>query len=110
MKIAIIGAGVVGVTTAYMLGKYGHDVTVFDREPGAAMESSFANGGQLSASNAEVWTRWPTIIKGMKWVFERGAPLLVNPSPSWHKYSWMAEFMSNIPNYNKTPLKPFALP
>ena len=48
MKIAIIGAGVVGVTTAYMLARYGHEVTVFDREPGAAMESSFANGGQLS--------------------------------------------------------------
>lgn len=48
MKIAIIGAGVVGVTTAYMLAKQGHDVSVFDREPGAAMESSFANGGQLS--------------------------------------------------------------
>ena len=48
MKIAIIGAGVVGVTTAYMLAKLGHEVSVFDREPGAAMESSFANGGQLS--------------------------------------------------------------
>jgi D-amino-acid dehydrogenase len=48
MKIAIIGAGVVGVTTAYMLAKIGHEVTVFDREPRAAMESSFANGGQLS--------------------------------------------------------------
>lgn len=48
MRIAIIGAGVVGVTTAYMLAKLGHEITVFDREPGAAMESSFANGGQLS--------------------------------------------------------------
>ncbi len=48
MKVAIIGAGVGGVTTAYMLAKHGHDVTVFDREPAAAMESSFANGGQLS--------------------------------------------------------------
>lgn len=48
MKIAIIGAGVVGVTTAYMLAKSGHEVSVFDREPRAAMESSFANGGQLS--------------------------------------------------------------
>lgn len=108
--IAVIGAGITGITTAYSLLNRGFDVTIFDRNRYAAMETSFANGGQLSASNAEVWTRWPTIIKGMKWVFERGAPLLVNPSPSWHKYSWMAEFMSNIPNYKKTPLKPFALP
>ncbi|MEP5088654.1 MAG: D-amino acid dehydrogenase, partial [Paracoccaceae bacterium] len=100
-KIAIIGAGVTGVTTAYSLMNRGYDVTVFDQNRYAAMDTSFANGGQLSASNAEVWNRWPTVFKGMKWMFERGAPLLVNPKPSWHKYSWMAEFMANIPSYRK---------
>jgi len=97
--IAVIGAGITGITTAYALTQRGFQVTVFDRNRYAAMETSFANGGQLSASNAEVWTQWGTIFKGIKWMFERGAPLLVNPKPSWHKYSWMAEFMSNIPNY-----------
>lgn len=98
-NVAVIGAGITGVTTAYSLLNRGFDVTVFDRNRYSAMETSFANGGQLSASNAEVWTQWSTIFKGLKWMFEPGAPLLVNPKPSWHKYSWMAEFMANIPNY-----------
>lgn len=98
-KIAVIGAGITGVTSAYALLQRGFEVTVFDRNRYAAMETSFANGGQLSASNAEVWTQWGTIFKGIKWMFEPGAPLLVNPKPSWHKYSWMAEFMGNIPKY-----------
>lgn len=97
--IAVIGAGITGITTAYSLASRGYKVSVFDRNRYAAMETSFANGGQLSASNAEVWTRWGTIFKGLKWVMKSDAPLLVNPRPSWHKLSWMAEFMGNIPNY-----------
>ncbi|MEM8798052.1 MAG: D-amino acid dehydrogenase [Pseudomonadota bacterium] len=104
-KIAVIGAGITGITTAYSLINRGFDVTIFDRNRYAAMETSYANGGQLSASNAEVWTQWSTIFKGIKWMFEPGAPLLVNPRPSWHKYSWMAEFMSNIPNYRKNTVE-----
>ncbi|MGB0683658.1 MAG: D-amino acid dehydrogenase [Magnetovibrionaceae bacterium] len=98
-NIAIIGAGITGITTAYTLLKRGYTVTVFDRNPYAAMETSFANGGQLSASNAEVWNSWPTILKGLKWMFKPGAPLLVRPKPDWHKLSWMAEFMAAIPQY-----------
>lgn len=104
-RIAVIGAGITGITTAYSLLNRGFDVTVFDRNRYAAMETSFANGGQLSASNAEVWTKWSTIGKGMKWMFERGAPLLVNPKPSWHKYSWMAEFMASIPQYEENTIE-----
>ncbi len=100
-KIAVIGAGITGVTTAYSLLQRGFDVTVFDRNRYAAMETSFANGGQLSASNAEVWNRWATVFKGMKWMFTPGAPLLVNPKPNWHKYSWMAEFVAKIPQYRQ---------
>ncbi|MEP5154856.1 D-amino acid dehydrogenase [Planktotalea sp.] len=104
-KIAVIGAGITGITTAYALLNRGFEVTVFDKNRYAAMETSFANGGQLSASNAEVWTQWSTIFKGIKWMTQRGAPLLVNPKPSWHKYSWMAEFMSNIPNYKANTIE-----
>ena len=98
-KVAVIGAGITGTTTAYTLARRGHEVTLYDRNPYPAMETSFANGGQLSASNAEVWTNWSTIFKGLKWMLKPGAPLLVRPQPSWHKLSWMAEFMSSIPHY-----------
>ena len=97
--IAVIGAGITGITTAYSLLDRGFAVTIFDRHRYAAMETSFANGGQLSASNAEVWNSWGTVLKGIKWLARRDAPLLVNPKPSWHKYSWFAEFVANIPRY-----------
>ena len=98
-SIAIIGGGITGVTTAYALAKRGLKVTLFERQRYAAMETSFANGGQLSASNAEVWNHPSTIVKGIKWMLKSDAPLLVNPKPSWHKFTWMAEFIANIPNY-----------
>jgi len=103
--IAIIGAGITGITTAYALARRGYAVSVFDRNRYAAMETSFANGGQLSASNAEVWTRWGTIFKGLKWMLKPDAPLLVNPKPSWHKLSWMAEFVGNIPHYERNTIE-----
>ncbi|MEI9412875.1 D-amino acid dehydrogenase [Mesorhizobium salmacidum] len=100
-RIVVIGAGITGVSTAYALLEHGYDVTVIERQRYAAMETSFANGGQLSASNAEVWNHWSTILKGVKWMVRPDAPLLMNPAPSWHKYSWLAEFVSNIPRYHE---------
>ena len=103
--IAIIGGGITGVTTAYVLAKRGFDVTLFERHRYAAMETSFANGGQLSASNAEVWTHWSTILKGLKWMLKSDAPLLVNPTPTWHKLSWFAEFIASIPDYERNTVE-----
>jgi len=100
-RIAVIGGGITGITTAYTLAKRGFDVTVYEKHRYAAMETSFANGGQLSASNAEVWNNWQTVMKGMKWMMRSDAPLLVNPKPSWHKLSWFAEFIAAIPQYEK---------
>ncbi len=97
--IAIIGGGITGVTTAYALAKRGFAVTLLERHRYAAMETSFANGGQLSASNAEVWNHRSTIAKGLKWMLKNDAPLLVNPKPSWHKLSWFAEFIAAMPHY-----------
>ena len=102
--IAVIGGGVTGITTAYALAKRGFAVTLSERHRYAAMETSFANGGQLSASNAEVWTHWSTIIKGLKWMLNRNAPLLVNPAPTWHKLSWFAEFIAAMPHYERNTI------
>lgn len=100
-SIAVIGAGITGITTAYELATRGYAVTVYDRNRYPAMETSFANGGQLSASNAEVWNNLSTIRKGLAWMMRRDAPLALSLSPSWHKYSWLAEFLSHIPNYGR---------
>ncbi len=104
-SIAVIGGGITGVTTAYALAKRGFQVTLFEQHRYAAMETSFANGGQLSASNAEVWNHTSTILKGLKWMLKSDAPLLVNPKPSWHKISWFAEFIANIPNYRANTIE-----
>jgi D-amino-acid dehydrogenase len=103
--IAVIGGGITGVTTAYALAKRGFAVTLFERHRYAAMETSFANGGQLSASNAEVWTHWSTILKGIKWMLKSDAPLLVNPAPTWHKLSWFAEFLAAMPHYERNTVE-----
>jgi D-amino-acid dehydrogenase len=99
--IAVIGAGVTGITTTYALIDRGHKVTVFDRHRYAAMETSFANGGQLSASNAEVWNQPCTLLRAIRWLWKSDAPLLLNLTPSWHKYSWLAEFVAQIPHYRR---------
>jgi D-amino-acid dehydrogenase len=104
-SIAIIGGGITGVTTAYALVKRGFAVTLFERHRYAAMETSFANGGQLSASNAEVWNSGSTILKGLKWMLKNDAPLLVNPAPTWHKLSWFAEFIASVPHYERNTIE-----
>ena len=80
--IAIIGGGITGVTSAYTLAKAGYRVTLIEKNRYAGMETSYANGGQLSASNAEVWTHLSTLVKGLKWMFTKDAPLLMNPMPT----------------------------
>lgn len=100
-RIAVIGGGITGVTTAYALLRRGHEVTLYEQQRYAAMETSFANGGQLSASNAEVWNSWPTVWKGLQWMWRQDAPLLVNPKPSWHKLSWLAQFAMAIKEYER---------
>ncbi len=104
-EIAVIGAGITGITTAHALMDQGFSVTVYDRHRYAAMETSFANGGQLSVSNSEVWTSLGTVLKGLSWMLKSDAPLLVNPMPSWAKYTWFAQFLSNIPNYRRNTIE-----
>lgn len=95
MKIAIIGAGVVGVTTAYMLAKSGHQVSVFDREPRAAMESSFANGGQLSYGFASPMGT-PGLLAKMPGILMGSDPAFRMPSAlSFDFFKWSAQFLTH---------------
>jgi D-amino-acid dehydrogenase len=103
--IAVVGGGITGVTTAYALARRGFAVTLYERHRYAAMETSFANGGQLSASNAEVWNLPATMLKGLKWMLRADAPLLVSPKPSWHKLSWFAEFIAAMPHYARNTVE-----
>jgi len=102
--VIIVGGGITGITVAYQLIKQGFKVSVVERHRYPAMETSYANGGQLSASNAEVWTHPSTMLKALKWLFRADAPLLVNPKPSWHKLTWFFEFLSNIPKYESNTI------
>ena len=97
--MVVIGGGITGVTSAYALAQQGIQVTLIEKNRYPGMETSYANGGQLSASNAEVWTHPSTIIKGLKWMLKSDAPLLMTPAPTWHKLSWMAEFVAAILKY-----------
>lgn len=93
MRVAVVGAGIAGVTAAYFLAKKGCKVTVFEKEKYPAMRTSYANGGQISVSNSEVWTTWKNVKKGVKWMFTKDAPLLIRPTPEWRKVKWMAKFL-----------------
>jgi D-amino-acid dehydrogenase len=94
VKVAVIGAGIAGITAAYYLSsKAKADVTVYEREPYSAMRASYANGGQLSASNCEVWTTWANVLKGFKWMFKEEAPLLIRPSIEIDKIAWILKFL-----------------
>ncbi|PHV20499.1 D-amino acid dehydrogenase [Janthinobacterium sp. BJB446] len=103
-RVAVLGGGITGVTTAYALAKRGVDVTLIERHRYAAMETSYANGGQLSASHAEVWNHKATILNALKWMARRDAPLLLHPWPSWHKLSWFAEFLAAMPAYERNTI------
>ena len=92
-SVAVIGAGIAGITTAYYLAKEGYKVTVYEQERYPAMKTSFANGGQISVSNSEVWTSWSNVKKGFKWMFKKDAPLLIRPRLDWAQWKWVAKFL-----------------
>ena len=93
MKILVLGAGIIGVSTAWFLRKYGHDVTVIDRQPSASLETSFANGCQISVSHSEPWANPSAPLKVFKWLFQDDAPLLFRPHLDMNQLKWCMQFL-----------------
>jgi D-amino-acid dehydrogenase len=99
MKITVLGAGIIGISTAWHLAQRGHSVTVVDRQSDAALETSFANAAQISVSYCEPWANKDAPWKALKWMFSQEAPLLFRPQfpvgAGWHQYRWGLEFLAN---------------
>jgi D-amino-acid dehydrogenase len=93
VKVVVLGAGVVGVTSAWYLSEAGHEVTVVDRQPFAGFETSFANGGQVSVSHAEPWANPSAPLKILQWLGREDAPLLFRPRLSPRQWSWGLRFL-----------------
>jgi D-amino-acid dehydrogenase len=98
MKICVLGAGVVGLTTAYCLVKKGFQVTVIDRQPGVALETSFANAGQISPGYSAPWAAPGIPLKAIKWLMQKHAPLRVSAEPEIKKISWMVKMLGQCNN------------
>ena len=101
MKIAVIGAGITGVTTTYFLTRNGFKVDLIESRRYPAMATSYANGGQLSASNSEAWNSWSNTLYGMKSIFSNHSSVILNPRPTLTKISWLMNFISAIRHKNK---------
>ena len=94
MKVIVLGAGIIGVSTAWHLLERGHEVTVVDRQPDAAMETSFANAAQISVSYCEPWANRDAPLKALKWMFSKEAPLLFRPQMDWQQWRWGMQFLA----------------
>ena len=94
MRVIVLGAGIVGVSTAWHLLEHGHDVTVVDRQPGAALETSFANAAQISVSYCEPWANREAPLKALKWMFSNKAPLLFRPQLDVRQWLWGLQFLA----------------
>jgi D-amino-acid dehydrogenase len=95
MKVVVLGAGIIGVSTAWYLLEHGHEVTVVDRQDDAALETSFANGAQISVSFCEPWAHPSAPLKVLKWLARDDSPLLFRPKLDPHQWRWGLSFLAN---------------
>src|SRR3989344_4823696 len=94
MKTIVLGAGIIGISTAWHLLERGHEVIVVDRQPDAALETSFANAAQISVSYCEPWANREAPLKALKWMFDKEAPLLFRPQMDWQQWRWGLQFLA----------------
>lgn len=95
MKVVVLGAGVIGITTAYYLAKQGHEVTVVDRQRGPGLETSYANAGEISPGYASPWAGPGVPMKALRWLFMEHAPLVLRFKVDWRMLNWMASTLAN---------------
>lgn len=95
MKVIVLGGGVIGTTTAYYLARAGAQVTVLERQPGAALETSFGNAGQVSPGYSTPWAAPGIPFKALKWMFQKHAPLAIRADGSLFQLRWMAQMLRN---------------
>lgn len=112
MKVVVLGGGVIGVTTAYYLAKAGHEVTVLDRQKGAALETSFANAGEVSPGYSSPWAGPGVPVKAVKWLLMKHGPLAIRPSLDPSMWSWVLKMLRNCTSaryaVNKARMVPIA--
>ena len=99
MKVLILGSGVIGVTSAWYLAKAGHEVTVIDRQSDVALETSFANAGQVSPGYSTPWAGPGIPLKAVKWLLQDLSPLRINPFADKNLFSWMLKLTLNCTHH-----------
>ncbi len=112
VEVVVLGGGVIGVTTAYYLASAGHEVTVVDRQPGPALETSFANAGEVSPGYASPWAGPGVPIKAIKWLLMKHGPLVIRPKLDPAMWRWLIELLRNCTSrryaVNKSRMIPLA--
>ena len=112
MRVVIVGSGVIGVTSAWYLAREGHEVTVLDRQPGPALETSFANAGEVSPGYSSPWAGPGVPLKAIKWLLMKHGPLAIRPRLDPAMWSWILKMLSNCTSQryalNKARMVPIA--